>query len=90
MLDLDKRVQRFVPDLAIEIASPNDTYLGMQRKKDRYLSAGTQEVWLISTETREIVVYTQTAVSVYRAPDAIATSLLPGITISLAELFEEP
>src|SRR6266567_2249711 len=86
LLDLDKRVQRFVPDLAIEIASPNDTYLGMHRKKDRYLSAGTQEVWLISAEAREIVVYTQNAVRAYRAPDVIATSLLPGITISLAEL----
>src|SRR5579872_2507642 len=51
LLDLDKRVQRFVPDLAIEIASPSDTYAGLLKKKDRYLAAGTREVWLISLET---------------------------------------
>jgi Uma2 family endonuclease len=89
LLDLDKRVQRFVPDLAIEIPSPNDTYFSILRKKDRYLSAGTLEVWLISPEAREIAVYTQAAVRLYRSSDIISTDLLPGWTLSLDELFRE-
>jgi len=40
LLDLDRRVQRFVPDLAIEVASPSDTYEGLLAKKDRYLKSG--------------------------------------------------
>src|SRR5205807_7876972 len=56
LLNLQKRVQRFVPDLAIEIASPNDTYDSLIRKKERYRRAGTEEVWLISTENFEIAI----------------------------------
>ena len=48
LLDYSKRVQRFVPDLAIEIASANNSYDELIRKKNRYRSAGTAEVWLIS------------------------------------------
>ncbi len=50
LMDLNKRVQRFVPDLAVEIASESDTYEGLMRKKGRYLRAGVSEVWLISPE----------------------------------------
>jgi Uma2 family endonuclease len=44
LLDLDKRVQRFVPDLAIEVASASDTYDSLLRKKERYRRAGTSQV----------------------------------------------
>ena len=33
-LDRVKRVQRFVADLAVEVASPNDTHFSLMRKKD--------------------------------------------------------
>src|SRR5436190_20004685 len=36
LLNPDRRVQRFVPDLAVEIASANETYNSLLRKKDRY------------------------------------------------------
>src|SRR5579884_731497 len=36
LLNVRKRVQTVVPDLAIEIASPNDTLEGLARRKDRY------------------------------------------------------
>jgi Uma2 family endonuclease len=54
LVDLDRRVQRFVPDLAVEIASESDTYDGLLRKKERYRRAGVAEVWLISASNREI------------------------------------
>jgi Uma2 family endonuclease len=44
LVDPNKRIQRFVPDLAIEIVSDNDTYTTIVLKKDRYLRAGTTEV----------------------------------------------
>src|SRR5437764_2976794 len=37
LLDMDKHVQRFVPDLAIEIESESDTGAALVRKKNRYL-----------------------------------------------------
>jgi Uma2 family endonuclease len=47
LVDPDKRVQRFVPDLAIEIVSANDTFGALWRKKERYRNCGTSEVWII-------------------------------------------
>jgi Uma2 family endonuclease len=83
-----KRVQRFVPDLAVEIASESDTYEGLLRKKGRYLRSGTSEVWLISPEAREIAIYTKNGGRILRGSDAITTDLLRGFTITVERLFQ--
>jgi Uma2 family endonuclease len=86
--DDQKRVQRFVPDLAVEVASENDTYGALLRKKDRYLRAGTSEVWLISTFTREIAIYGGAWARILGRPgDTLSSELLPGFSIALEELF---
>ena len=82
-----KRVQRFVPDLAVEIASPSDTYAGLLKKKERYLKAGTQEVWLISCETGEVSIYP--ANRILRGPDQLSTNLIPGFSITVDELLSD-
>ena len=86
-LDLHKRVQRFVPDLAVEIPSSNDTHASIMRKKKRYLNAGTQEVWIVSTESEDITVYTRETTRVYSGSDIISTDLLPGWSLSVKDLF---
>ena len=89
LVDRKKRVQRrFVPDLAVEIASESDTYEGLMRKRDRYLRAGTQEVWLISPEAREVVIHTLRFTCTLRGTDAIETDLLPGFSITVERLFQ--
>jgi Uma2 family endonuclease len=88
LLNMKKRVQRFVPDLAVEIASESDTYEGLMRKRDRYLRAGTQEVWLISPEAREVVIHTLRFTCTLRGTDAIETDLLPGFSITVERLFQ--
>jgi Uma2 family endonuclease len=88
LMNMNKRVQRFVPDLAVEIASESDTYEGLLRKKGRYLRSGTAEVWLISPEAREIAIYTQNGGRILRGSDAITTDLLPGFTITVERLFQ--
>jgi Uma2 family endonuclease len=88
LLNMKKRVQRFVPDLAVEIASESDTYEGLMRKRDRYLRAGTLEVWLISPEAQEVAIYTLRMARVLRGPDAIETDLLPGFSITVERLFQ--
>jgi Uma2 family endonuclease len=87
LVDLDRRVQRFVPDLAIEIASESDTYDGLLRKKERYRRAGTAEVWLISVQNREIARYAEGQDRILRANDVLSTGLLPGFSVAVAELF---
>jgi len=87
LVDLDRRVQRFVPDLAIEIASEWDTYEGLLRKKERYRRAGTAEVWLLSVQNREIAMYANGQNRILRAEDVLSTELLPGFSVAVEELF---
>ncbi len=87
LLEWDERVQKFVPDLTIEIASPSDTYGGLLQEKDRYLAAGTKEVWLISAETREVAIYPQNRI--LRGSDELTTLLIPGFSITIERLFAE-
>jgi Uma2 family endonuclease len=86
MLDLDRRVQRFVPDLAIEIASASDTYEGILTKRARYLNSGVGEVWLFSLRTRELAVSGGQRNITLRNTDAITTDLMPGFSITVEEL----
>ena len=88
LVDPHKRVQRFVPDLAIEIASPSDTYEGLLKKKERYLAAGTVEVWLISAQTRQVAIY-GSETRLCRGTDTLATNLIPGFSITVDQLFDQ-
>ena len=87
LLDLDKRVQRFVPDLAIEVASASDTYDSLLRKKERYRRAGTAQVWLISAENAEIAIYGPDRDRILHAGDTLSSELLRGFAITVDELF---
>ena len=84
----NKRVQRFVPDFAIEIVSQNDTFQSLMRKKQRYLDCGTQEVWIIYPETREIYIYAERGDQIRKNNDLIRTDQIPGFSITVSELFE--
>jgi Uma2 family endonuclease len=86
LLDPNRRVQRFVPDLAIEVASQSDTYEGLLAKKERYLKSGTVEVWLFSLRTRELAIYGAHRTLTLQGEDAITIDLMPGFSISVEEL----
>ncbi len=45
------------PDLAVEVASPNQHSRAMARKAQRYLAAGTQLVWIVWPKRQEIDVW---------------------------------
>jgi Uma2 family endonuclease len=47
----------FAPDLAIEVASPNDVHNKIIRKIHKYFKAGVKEVWLVESEFEMITVY---------------------------------
>lgn len=89
LLDRFKRVQRFVPDLAIEIFSANDTFTSLLRKKERYRSCGTEEVWIISPETREVLIYSTRGDRILREDADLATELIPGFQLPVKQLFED-
>jgi Uma2 family endonuclease len=88
LLNRHKRVQRFVPDLAIEIVSANDTWTSLVRKKERYRGCGTDEVWIVSPEDREVFVFSSRGNRILREEDELASEWLPGFRIAVKQLFE--
>jgi len=80
------------PDLVIEIVSPSNTYSELFLKFNYYLKAGVREYWVIDPEIKKIVVhiyenghYLSTN---YEDNDHIPVTILPGLEISLEELWE--
>lgn len=87
-LDVDQRIE-ISPDLAVEVVSPSNDAIDLIRKVRQYLQAGTQLVWVIYPEIREV--------HIYRPGQAVQTrddrqyldapEVLPGWNLALAELF---
>jgi Uma2 family endonuclease len=45
-----------VPDLAVEVVSPTDSYSDVQAKVNRYLADGVVMVWVLDSEIRMVLV----------------------------------
>lgn len=85
-------IWEIVPDLAVEIVSPNDFYEKVIAKVLEYLTAGVQQVWLISPENRLLTVYdspTQTTI-LTEVDELTCDRLIPGFRCSLASIFRQP
>lgn len=78
-----------VPDLAVEIVSPNDLFSEVQVKVEEYLEAGVQMVWVIDPDTRTVVEYRLSGeVRRLRATDNLSGGeVLPEFQCSVADLF---
>jgi Uma2 family endonuclease len=88
LLDRKRRVQRMVPDMAIEIESPNDTSLSLNQKARRYRNCGTMEVWLLSIDTRQAYYYSEKQNTILDENGEFRSDLIPGFSIRLGELFD--
>lgn len=81
-----------VPELAVEVISPGNTKQEMDQKLIDYFAAGVQLVWYIDPRTQTAAAYLGTdRCQVITAPGTLTGApVLPGLTISLAELFAPP
>ena len=84
----NRRVQRFVPDLAIEIVSQNDKFEALLKKAQRYRACGTKEVWIFSIEMREAFVFNEQQRAILNEDQEFRSDLLPGFSIRLGDLFD--
>lgn len=77
------------PDLLAEILSPDDRPAEILAKVADWLAAGTQVVWLVDPERREIHIYRQDgSLSVLRENDSLSgEDLLPGFVCPLRHVF---
>jgi len=88
LVDPNLRVQRFVPDLAIEIVSQNDMFEKLVGKARRYRRCGTKAVWIFSIELREAYVYSESGRAILDEDGLFQSNLIPGFSIRIGDLFD--
>jgi Uma2 family endonuclease len=88
LFERKKRVQLFVPDLAIEIVSENDKFKSLFEKAVRYRKCGTTEVWILSADTRQAFVLSEDRQAFLGDDQMFESKLIPGFAIRLADLFD--
>ncbi len=77
------------PDLAVEVISPNDVWEKVNDKVREYFAAGVQQVWLVSQQGQQVMIYdSPTQIRVVTADeDLTSETLLPGFKCRVADLF---
>jgi Uma2 family endonuclease len=80
------------PDLAVEVASPNQYRPGMAAKARRYLAAGTQLVWVVWPKRRDVDIWRpgdqQPSATLTVADTLDGRDVVPGFALPVSELFE--
>lgn len=77
------------PDIAIEVISPNEVWDKVNHKVREYFAADVQQVWLISQQEQEVIVYDSPArIRVMTASDDLTSKSLPGFKCKVADLFQ--
>jgi Uma2 family endonuclease len=87
LFDGDLRVQLYVPDVAIEIASKGDRFESLVAKAYRYRDCGTKEVYVFSIVTRQVFVCSQHPVTVLCENQDFRPEQIPGFSIRISDLF---
>jgi Uma2 family endonuclease len=78
-----------VPDLIVEIISPNDTAAEVEQKVEEWLREGARLVWAVYPDTRSVVAYHGLAsVRIFTENETLAgEDVLPGFAVPVAEFF---
>lgn len=80
-----------VPNLAVEVVSPSNTWDEMVNKVAEYFRAGVEGVWVIFASQEQVYVYdSPTQVRILTRADALTGEpVLPGFRLPVAALFED-
>jgi Uma2 family endonuclease len=85
-IDLKKVPVPFAPDIPVEVLSPSESAIDLNRKVRDYFSAGSKEVWVLDHENNEVFVYAKTAFRILVGSDVLESPLLPGLSASVQDL----
>ncbi|MCK6578320.1 MAG: Uma2 family endonuclease [Anaerolineae bacterium] len=84
----DRGVVERMPDLAIEVKSPTDTYQELRERADYYLANGTRMVIIADPAERRFTVLTPGAVRILNEADVFeGGDVLPGFQMRVSEVF---
>jgi Uma2 family endonuclease len=79
-----------VPELAVEVISPSNTFEEVLGKVHEYFHAGVQHVWVVAPPQQQVYVYqSPSQIHVLNVQDELTGDpFLPGFRLKLAELFD--
>lgn len=79
-----------VPELAVEVISPSNTWNEITDKIHEYFEVGVQRVWVVSTAKKQVHIYSSpTSIEILSHNQDLADEeLFPGFKLPLADLFE--
>jgi Uma2 family endonuclease len=87
----DRPWTRWVPDLVVEVVSPDGVDRDYVEKREEYLAAGVREYWIVDPRLRRILVLFRVDDAweehEIAARDSIASRVLPGLLVQPLELF---
>jgi Uma2 family endonuclease len=83
---------QIIPDLAVEVISPNDLYEEVDEKIEEYLRAGVRLVWVISPQNHTVRIYrvNGTSHSARENDDLDGEDVVPGFRCRVGDLFPRP
>ena len=85
---LPYRVLDLVPDLAIQVMSPDDSFMAVRNMVRQLQGIGCPQVWVVVPSDREVDVHTAAGIATYGEGDTIsAGDALPGFEIAVADIF---
>jgi len=78
-----------VPDLVVEVVSPNDVYCDVESKIDEYLNAGVELVWVVNPANRSIRVFQSVRVvhEITSSGTLDGADVMPGFVCEVRSLF---
>jgi len=91
---LDDRGCIGAPDIVVEVLSPGNNSKELKNKYEVYEEAGVTEYWIVSPQDETFMAYTLSG-GKYQpsramvSGDVVTSSVLPGFSLDLADLFRE-
>lgn len=86
-----KHFARLAPDLVVEVLSPTDRTSEVVAKIEMYREAGVPLIWLVDPEAATVtVIDSGQPTQILRAADTLeGGNVLPGLSIAVADIFDE-
>lgn len=79
-----------LPELAIEIISPGQSFGELAEKATDYLAAGVTRVWVIDSQARNITIfYPDAPPQTERGAAFLSDPLLPGLELTPQQIFQQ-
>lgn len=81
-----------MPDLAVEVQSPDDSIKAMREKATYYLANGAKLVWLLYPRKRMVEIYSANGeIDILHEGETLSgEDLLPGFTLPVIDIFADP